>query len=171
MSLALSYKGALALLYQKGLADNVIEHCSKVSENSVKIAKRLKSSGVEIDVDFCEVAGLIHDIGRSVTHGISHGVEGAKLMDRYPRLARICATHIGGGITKDEAVELGLPPGDYMPHTIEEKIICIADKLTDGARDITIDETLEKFSARLGTDHPTIDRIKRLYDEIFPSGL
>ncbi|MDP3297033.1 MAG: hypothetical protein Q8N09_05485 [Thermodesulfovibrionia bacterium] len=39
--------------------------------------------------------------------------------------------HIRGGLTKDEAEELGLPVKDYSLKTLEEKIVIYADRLVD----------------------------------------
>ena len=51
------------------------------------------------------------------------------------RLARVCQRHTGAGITRSEVVAQGLPlplPDDgsepYMPETLEEKLVCYADK-------------------------------------------
>ena len=157
---------AIKLLRQKNTSPKVIEHCSLVSFLACEFANKLSSNGCDVDIEFVVSAALLHDIGRSVTHGIEHGVEGAKILSDYPDYARVCETHIGGGITKEEAVKLGLPEQDFLPKTVEEKIICIADKLTDGTKRITLDETIKKYEQRLGKNHPTIERIKKLYAEI-----
>ena len=39
--------------------------------------------------------------------------------------------HIRGGLTKEEAKELGLPVKDYTLRTLEEKIVIYADRLVD----------------------------------------
>jgi HD superfamily phosphodiesterase len=41
----------------------------------------------------------------------------------------IIHNHIGAGVPRDEAVALGLPPEDFMPHTLEERIVCHSDNL------------------------------------------
>ena len=87
-------------------------------------------------------------------------------MKAYPRYARVCESHIGGGITKDEAAELGLPAKDYLPRTLEEKVICVADKLIHGTKKAGIGETLEKFRKRLGAGHPSVERIAKLHEEV-----
>jgi uncharacterized protein len=145
---------------------NVIEHCSTVSALATDIAKRIKAKGHKIDVSFVETAGLLHDIGRSKTQDIRHGIEGAEILKEYPKYARVCECHIGGGITKDEAVKLGLPPKDFLPITLEEKVVCLADKLVSGDTRMTLDETIRKFGERLGPKHPTIRRMIELELEI-----
>jgi uncharacterized protein len=48
----------------------------------------------------------------------------------YPKHARVCERHTGTGITAEMIKEnnLPLPVMDYTPETIEEKMICYADK-------------------------------------------
>ncbi len=162
----LDVEEAKSLLLRQNIQKNVFEHCLTVSLYSVEVAEKIRAQGHEVDVGFVEVGGLIHDIGRARTQGILHGVEGAKILAKHPRLARVCECHIGGGITKDDAEKLGLPPKDYLPHTLEEKIICYADKLVEGNKRITIDDAIQKFEQRLGKDHPTIDRIRELDAEM-----
>ena len=157
---------ALEILRKNNVQENVIEHCTAVSELAVEIAKKIKARKHNIDINFIETAALLHDIGRSRTHGIRHGIEGAEIMKDHPLHARVCERHLGGGIAKEEAVELGLPGRDYLPETLEEKVICYADKLIDGNRRVTIEETIGKFRRRLGPRHQTIQRIKRLDEEI-----
>ena len=61
-----------------------------------------------------------------------HGYLGAQLMrqEGLHRVARVCERHTGTGLTAQNIIEqcLPLPVGDYRPETIEEKLICYADK-------------------------------------------
>jgi uncharacterized protein len=162
----LTKEEALQILEKNDCPTNVIAHCVAVSNKACEIGGKVLENGVTVDLDFIETASLLHDVGRCVSHGIDHGVHGAKIMGDYPEYARVCECHLGGGIEKSEAVELDLPEKDFIPETLEEKIICIADKLTEDTKYITIDEAVERFRKRLGCDHPTIDRMKKIYEEI-----
>jgi uncharacterized protein len=162
----LNLEQARQLLELNNVPSNVIEHCLTVSVFAKEIAKKIKKNGHTIDIDFVESAALLHDIGRSKTHDIRHGIVGGKILSKYPRYARVCERHIGGGITKEEAAKLGLPARDYIPKTLEEKVVCYADKLVHGTKKVSLDETLEKFRMRLGKGHPAIGRIKGLDLEI-----
>ena len=44
--------------------------------------------------------------------------------------ARVCERHTGAGLTKQQIISqsLPLPPDDFLPETLEEQIICYADK-------------------------------------------
>ena len=61
-----------------------------------------------------------------------HGRIGAELLraEGYPKHARVCERHTGAGITKEEIIRLNLPlpHQDFLPETMEEKVICYADK-------------------------------------------
>ena len=48
----------------------------------------------------------------------------------YDRHARVCERHTGAGLSAREIEQqnLPLPHRDFLPETIEEKIICYADK-------------------------------------------
>jgi len=162
----LGRKQAEEILGENNCSGNVIRHCEAVSREAKRIAERVRANGTPVDVEFVETAALLHDIGRSRTHGIRHGIEGASILKDHPGYARVCLRHLGGGIDRAEAKKLGLPEGDFLPETLEEKIVCYADKLIDDYKKVGIEETLEKFRKRLGGDHPTIERIKKLDKEI-----
>lgn len=63
---------------------------------------------------------------------ICHGRIGAELLrsEGFPRHARVCERHTGAGITKAQVIvqNLPLPQQDFLPETMEEKVICYADK-------------------------------------------
>ncbi|MFN4308934.1 MAG: HD domain-containing protein, partial [Sulfurihydrogenibium azorense] len=91
-------------------------------------------------------------IGRSKTYGIMHGIEGAKILKDYPELAKICERHIGAGIPREEAIKLGLGNKDYIPETLEEKIITHADNLISGNKEVSIEETIKEYDEKFGKD-------------------
>lgn len=155
---------ALRLLSSEGCDARLISHVKAVSKLAKQIATKISSKGIPIDVSFVEVAALLHDIGRSRTHGIRHGVEGAAIMRAhgFEDYARVCERHIGAGLTLEEAKALGLPEGDYLPETLEEKVVTYADKLIDGDEVVSIFDTIKDFKEKLGSDHTSIDRLRAL---------
>jgi uncharacterized protein len=157
---------ALEILRSNNCPANVLAHCKTVSKEARKIAEIIKSRGIPVDVKFVETAALLHDIGRCRTHGILHGIEGAKILKDYPDYARVCERHVGAGITKEETKELGMPEKDYLPETIEEKIIAHADNTVGENKVEGIEKTLEDIGKKLGKTHPAIERIKKLDEEI-----
>ncbi len=167
-------KEALALLLGRGCSSSVIEHCRAVAESSRKIALNIiacaekKGITIDIDTDAVFIGGLLHDIGRSETHGIGHAVAGARIAfdsGLNEKIVNIIERHIGAGITREEAVPLGLPEKDYLPVTIEEKIVAHADNLVSGSRVCTLPELVVSLRKKR-LDEKIIQRITGLNDEI-----
>jgi uncharacterized protein (TIGR00295 family) len=130
----------IELLRECGCNERVIAHCKAVSALAVKIAKHCGG-----DSKLVEIGGLLHDLGRCKAHTIAHAVEGAKIARerKLPEaLANIIERHIGAGISKEEAKELGLPEKDYIPLTLEEKIVSHSDNLMSGVERTSINEAV-----------------------------
>lgn len=137
---------AIRFLEESGCAPNVIEHCKEVASLAVEIAEKAKAAGKEVDLELVEAGALLHDAGRCRTHEIAHAVEGFRLATSRgiePEVAEIIKRHIGAGISKEEAKELGLPEDDYFPRSLEEKIVAHADNLVKGTKRITAQDRLE----------------------------
>ncbi len=119
------------------------------------------------DLELVRAGALLHDIGRSVTHSVMHPVVGAKIArDRNlpEAIVHIIQRHIGAGITPGEARKLGYPAGDYMPHSLEEKIVGMADKLTGDDSYLSVQEALGEFESR-GLHEPG-QRMLAMYREL-----
>ena len=89
---------------------------------------------------------------------ICHGRIGAELLrsEGFPRHARVCERHTGAGITKAQIIaqNLPLPQQDFLPETMEEKVICYADKFfskTHLDREKTIEQA-EKSLSKFGDE-------------------
>jgi len=163
-----SRQEALNFLVQSGCNPNVVRHCKAVSDYAVKLAKAFEKKGLNTDVRLVEIAGLLHDIGRSKTHTVDHALVGADItrsLGLPDSIVLIIERHAGGGIPRDEAREMSWPARDYVPQTLEEKIVCYADKRVEGLRIVPIERTLRTYVFDLGETHPAIDRIKRLHEE------
>ncbi len=116
-------------------------HGTLVAAKALKAAEKVSSQ--QPDLQFIYEASMVHDFGILMTyapeidcfgkaHYIEHGVLGAAVFETrgLPRFARVCATHIGTGLTREDIrfASLPIPEKDYLPETVEEKIICWADK-------------------------------------------
>lgn len=165
---------AIALLVSSGCSPDVIEHCWAVAEYAKKIAlaisenSKRKGHPTNIDIDAVFLGALLHDIGRSKTHGIGHAVAGAKIAIENgldEKIIKIIERHIGAGIPKEESSGLGLPEKDYMPVTIEEKIVAHADNLIFGKNNGTIEELILNLR-RKKLDERIIQRFVELNNEI-----
>jgi len=160
---------ALRLLHDIGCSDEVIAHCKLVSRIAEDIAKLCKVNGIDLNLDLVVIGAILHDLGRSKTNSVQHGVVGAQLareMKLPEELTLIIERHIGAGIPSEEAASLGLPDREYLPQSLEEKIVAYADKLVTGSRRTTIDSEISRLSEELGPSHPAIRRLKDLDKEI-----
>jgi uncharacterized protein len=160
---------AIRFLTKIGCSKSVIDHCVVVSNLATAIARGCERRGIPVDVKLVEIASLLHDAGRSVTHDVRHGVLGGALARANgfdERIVRIIETHVGAGIPAAEAEKIGLPKRDFMPKTIEEKIVAYADKLMKGGKRQEVNEVLEEFSKTLGDNHPALNRFRNLHREI-----
>lgn len=135
-----------------------LPHCTAVKDLSLKIAKAHPSMGV--DLVKLELGAMLHDIGIYLTDApdigcfgslpyIAHGFKGRELLEKegLPEIAPVCERHIGVGITIKDIDErnLPIPRRDMTPQTIEEKIICYADKFfSKSSSDLTVPKPLEK---------------------------
>jgi len=160
---------AINILRESGCSTDVIRHCKAVAKLAVQIANKCAQNGVNVNVQLTHIGALLHDIGRSKTHDVHHAVVGseiAKSLNLPTPIISIIERHIGGGITAEEASELGWPSKSYTPKTLEEKIVAYADKLIEGSRVVSIEETIRKLREELGTDHPALKRIMNLHKEV-----
>lgn len=117
-----------------------VNHVVQVTARALRIARRLQLNNDQLQ--FIEEAGMLHDIGVSQVHApdigchgtaqyIQHGVLGRKILEQEGLTAHalVSERHTGVGLTKEEVIEqeLPLPHRDFVPLSIEEKIICYAD--------------------------------------------
>lgn len=153
------------MLEKEHTPENVIDHCKAVYKKAMKIAANFN----DVDEDLIRKGALLHDIGRSRTHGITHAVEGVKIAKRYgydEDVLNIIERHIGAGITESEAEKLGLPKKSYVPQTLEEKIVAHADNLVSGSREVDIDFVIEKWKRTIEDSDDNIERLIKLDNEL-----
>ena len=145
----------------------LLVHSRSVADKSLAIAARHPE--LKLDRAFLEEAAMLHDIGifKCDAAGIQcfgtepyicHGRIGAELLrsEGFPRHARVCERHTGAGITKAQIIaqNLPLPQQDFLPETMEEKVICYADKFfskTHLDREKTIEQA-EKSLSKFGDE-------------------
>lgn len=119
------------ILRRAGVSEDDIKHCVKVAEKALEIAKRTKSN---VDMERVGRGALFHDLGKAKTHAMEHGKIGAEMgkeLGLPEAITDIMEKHIRGGLTEEEARELGLPIKDYTLKTLEERIVIYADRLVD----------------------------------------
>lgn len=167
----------LALLWKTGLSEKDIRHSILVAQKALEIARR---TGADLDMELVGRGALFHDLGKALTHSFQHGEIGSELGEKLglpPAITDIARKHFHGGLSPDEARELGLPNKDYTPRRIEERIIIYADRLVDIITDGYIriedeyqaEERFEEFLTqhlKYGKDRSTRDRYIGYHREI-----
>ena len=123
------------------LREILLTHSRSVTDMALDVAHRHPELGA--DETFLYEAAMLHDIGVFLTDApgiqcfghepyIKHGLLGGELLRRegLPRHARVAERHTGTGLTRETILRqaLPLPLADYSPETIEEQLICYADK-------------------------------------------
>lgn len=146
-------------IINKYYADNdplralLLKHSRQVADRCLEIVK--KHQELPVDVQFLEEAAMLHDIGifrcnapTIYCYGtepyLRHGPIGGELLRKegFPRHARVAERHTGTGL-----------PG-YEPETLEEEIVCYADKFYSKShpdRVLTVAQTAESLE-RFGHD-------------------
>jgi uncharacterized protein (TIGR00295 family) len=158
-----SERQCLRILREEGCKVSVIQHVCTVKSIAEEMAKR---SGA--DLKLVRAGALLHDVGRSRTQGVMHVAESARIARQRglpEELVRIIERHVAAGLTQREAKGLGLPEGNYMPETLEEKIVCHADNLVKGPSGTqTLEEALKEIISR---GYPvTAERMRAMHAEL-----
>ena len=121
--------------------DIFLRHSEAVAKKALEAARKMPH--LHPDLEFVEQAAMLHDIGifyaRAPEIGcfgeypyICHGYLGRKLMEDKGlfRHALVCERHVGVGLALEEIrkYHLPLPHRDMIPVSLEEEVVCYADK-------------------------------------------
>ena len=145
----------------------VLRHGRAVEAMAVAMAQQADAVHLAVDVDLVARAALLHDIGRSVTQDLRHAHLGADMLrdDHWPdRVVWAVERHTGAGVTPDEARSHGLPERDYVPRSLEERIVAHADNLYSGDKRQDMAAVEAKYRTR-GLDHAW-QRIEALHEAL-----
>lgn len=119
----------------------LLVHSRSVADKALDMAK--KHPELNLDLQFIEEAAMLHDIGIFQTDAegigcfgkypyICHGYLGAELVrqEGFPKHALVCERHTGAGLSLQDIIrqELPVPHREMVPVSLEEQIICFADK-------------------------------------------
>ncbi len=133
----------LRLLKTAGAGQELIDHVQAVKELAIRFGERCNA-----DLKLITAGALLHDIGKTITNGIKHASAGANILREAhvdERVVRIVERHTGAGITGEEAILLDLPPGEYVPETLEEMVVAHADNLISRSRRINLNIVVENY--------------------------
>ncbi len=129
----------------------LMQHGELVAKKALDAAGRV--AHLNPDLNFIEEAAMLHDIGIFLTNTpelwctgehpyVCHGFLGRKILEKngLPEHALVCERHVGVGITAEDIknYDLPLPKRDMLPISIEEQIICYADKFFSKAGNLVV---------------------------------
>lgn len=171
----------IQLLRAAGLSAEDLDHSLKVAGKALEIARRVvAASKTPVDMELVGRGALLHDLGKAKTHAMEHGKIGAEMgavLGLPKQITDIMEKHIRGGLSTEEAMELGLPIRDYTLRTLEERIIIYADRIVDiiwdGIEKVSSQQDAEdRFMAILesnikyGKNAQTLERYRGYHNEI-----
>lgn len=152
----------------------LLKHSTQVRDYALQLAHNA-AGRLTLDLDIVANGAMLHDIGISHCHApailccgtepyLKHGIIGADLLREYAQInhldlepfIRICERHTGSGLTANDIIteKLPLPPRDFLPETLEEKLICYADKFFSKSSDGGLRplDAVRRSLARFGTE-------------------
>ncbi len=162
-----SREQAVELLRQNSCPPQVISHCLAVTDLALETAAKLQERGLKIDIQLVEAGAMLHDLGRVKTHTVDHAVIGGQIAQSIglpDSVVRIIKRHVGAGITSEEADWLGWPKDTYLPTTLEEKVVCYADKLIGQSKRTSIETEIERLQKENKPE--AAERVRKLHKEI-----
>ena len=142
-------QGIIKRYYKPGtvLYNIYLSHAEDVKNKALRIAQ--KHPELAVDVRFVEEAAMLHDIGIFKTHAphfgcegvmryICHGYLGNEILvaEGFPKHGLVCERHTGVGLRLEEILHrrLPVPHRDMRPQSLEEILICFADKFFSKSR-------------------------------------
>lgn len=143
------------------LYDIYMSHAEDVTNKALSIVR--KHPELAVDTRFIKEAAMLHDIGIFMTDApgiycegkhpyICHGYLGRQLLDKIGlhKHALVCERHTGTGLTLERIIsqQLPIPHRDMQPRSLEEKIICFADKFYSKTQ-LGKEKPIEKVRASL----------------------
>ncbi|MEA3273590.1 MAG: HD domain-containing protein [Patescibacteria group bacterium] len=169
----------------------LVLHSVMVAKKALEIVSQLtisQSIAENVSREFIYEAAMLHDIGfkfpgelknktELASQYLTHGYYGAEILRKegLPQHAQVAENHVGVGLTRQEIEnnKWPMPPKDYFPQTIEEKIISYADlfysksyKTSPGFfKERTMEEVIEKIKKYQNGSEKI--KVFREWDKIF----
>ena len=157
----------------------LIKHSKQVRDKALQILDNAKDLPQPLDRDVVVVGAMLHDIGIGECHApsilcngsrpyIAHGIIGAEMLRGLDAslepYARICERHTGAGLSAEDIrrQQLPLPERDFLPETLEEKLICLADKFFSKSGDMKEKPFMAVRQSMVKFGDETIQRFDRL---------
>ena len=157
----------------------IVNHSTQVKNKALEIVR--KHPEFKLDDEFIAEAAMLHDIGIFLTKApriqcygeakyIQHGYLGADLLraEGLPKHALVCERHTGTGISLGviQKAHLPLPQRDMQPVSLEEQVICYADKFFSKTQ-LGQEHTLEKIRYSLSHHGDDVVRKFNIWHALF----
>lgn len=169
-------------------------HTEIILKIALQFTKKLKQQGITVNTDLLTKGIYLHDIGiyscydedvnpdKNLPAYIMHGFIGHQILKKegFPEnVCRFASTHTGTGLTKEdiEKEKLNIEIKDYIPVTLEEEILCFADKFHTKYPSFNTFEEQVKRLEKFGSDRrvkmetfkkkfglPDLTKLKKQYD-------
>lgn len=150
-------------------------HARRVADLALEMSRRHPE--LSMNETFIEEAAMLHDIGIFLTdapgircHGtmpyICHGHLGAELLrtEGLPQHALVSERHTGTGLTVEQIRAKGwpLPLVDMRPQSLEEQVICFADKFYSKTKHLYEARTFEQVKASMAKiSEASVERVEQ----------
>lgn len=138
-----------SILKMHGVSDNIIRHCTKVSEAALYILNILNEKGYKFDENIMIAAALLHDIDRSAKNHAKKGEESLKKLG-YEHIGDIISTHMDINVNEKENIT-------------ENEILYLADKLVKEDKVINLDCRFDHCLLKHKNDSDAGNKIKKRY--------
>ena len=141
----MDYEAGLEMLKFFGADNRLVNHSVGVAGVAYELASKVNGHGV--NPERVRVAGLLHDIGRTI--GEPHEIySGAILMNMDKKLAGIVRQH---GFLYEKMKLAGIVVQDLLPVQMENKIVALADGYF-GQRRMSLKERFDDIRERYQND-------------------
>lgn len=138
------------ILKKNNTPDRVIKHSGKVTDIALKLGRKLKDKGINVNLDMIKAAALLHDVSRVEEN---HALVGAEVIAAYgyPEISHIVSQHMTYNFS------------NQIENLTETDIVCIADRVVKEDQYVGFDarmtDVLKKFK-----DNP--QAIKRISEKM-----
>ncbi len=159
-----SREQCLELLKKYNVPQNVIEHCKKVNEVAMFLARKIAERGEEVNLELVDAASLLHDLDKMEdirNGGGRHGILSREILEKeeYSEVGKIAEKHTMHTIIKEDGIL-----------TLEEKIVFYADKRVKHDKVVSLDERFKYLRERYPQYLENITRaeplVKKLQKEL-----
>ena len=144
---ALDKEECYSILKMYNVSNNIVRHCTKVSEIALYILDELKEKGYNFDKNLIQASALLHDIYRKSKNHAKAGGELLKDLG-YDDIGKIISTHMD--IEVDEEKDIS-----------ENEILYLADKLVKDDKFVSLEYRISNCLLKYSDDFEALQKAKQ----------